>query len=76
VKNYLLPCMYNNLMGMFLETVTDLEHMQLSLNDIFVYLQKCEIPVIVKLFLTCDHSVRLHLLTIINNDIASILMFR
>jgi hypothetical protein len=49
VKNCLLACMHNNLIGMFLETLIDLERMQFSLNDIPAHLQKCGIPMTYKI---------------------------
>jgi hypothetical protein len=55
VKNHLLPCMHNNFMGMFLEMLTDLEHMQLSLEDIPAQLHKYGTPMVRKSFFICDH---------------------
>jgi hypothetical protein len=51
MKDYLLACMHNNLIGVFLEMLTDPEHMQLSLNDDPLHSHKCGIPMIRKIIL-------------------------
>jgi hypothetical protein len=52
VENHPVPCVHNNLIEIFPEILTDSEHMQLSLNDIPVHLQKCGIPMILKIILS------------------------
>jgi hypothetical protein len=42
-------------MGTFVEMLTDLEHMQLSLDDIPAHLHKYGSPMVRKSFFICDH---------------------